>query len=92
MDRFAFLGACSSANFCQEEHLAKLDLQMMLFPIFTIHAVSSFKLPNQPFETLNDLLHQVISDYFIQPHLDIIPFIRCRMVRYRYLFSGAKVE
>ncbi|GEN86455.1 hypothetical protein OSO01_11940 [Oceanobacillus sojae] len=31
-DRFAFLGACSSANFCQEEHLAKVDLQMMLFP------------------------------------------------------------
>ncbi|GGP13878.1 hypothetical protein GCM10011346_35620 [Oceanobacillus neutriphilus] len=31
-DRFAFLGACSSANFCQEEHLAKVDLQMMLIP------------------------------------------------------------
>ncbi|GGP14110.1 hypothetical protein GCM10011346_36770 [Oceanobacillus neutriphilus] len=31
-DRFAFLGARSSANFCQEEHLAKVDLQMVLIP------------------------------------------------------------
>ncbi|GAA0313159.1 hypothetical protein GCM10008931_00990 [Oceanobacillus oncorhynchi subsp. oncorhynchi] len=26
------LGARSSANFCQEEHLAKVDLQMVLIP------------------------------------------------------------
>ncbi|WP_217697325.1 hypothetical protein, partial [Oceanobacillus sojae] len=31
-DRFAFLGARSSANFCQEDHLAKVDLQMVLIP------------------------------------------------------------
>ncbi|GGP09459.1 hypothetical protein GCM10011346_13610 [Oceanobacillus neutriphilus] len=44
-DRFAFLGARSSANFCQEEHLAKVDLQMVLIPV-QLQASKTRQLPD----------------------------------------------